>query len=139
MSTESDIAAALAAARLRAVRMALLSLHKVLLDAERARYAAANGPIESPHRALQLVLKDPWFAWLRPISELIVEADERLSDDRPVAAEEAEAYAGRALGLLQQDLGGVDFRREYHRSLQELPDAVMAHAAVVKLASPSRS
>jgi hypothetical protein len=129
------VAQALAAAKVRAIRTALLHLHKTLIDAERIRYGRAHDrPIEGPHHALQLVLRDPWFAWLRPIAEMIVQADERLSDDRAVTPGEAEAYAAQALELLQQDLGGEDFRREYHRSLQELPDAVVAHAQVVKLA-----
>ncbi len=134
-NNDAEVVAALAAARLRAIRTALLALHKTLIDAERTRYGRAHGrPIESPHHALHLVLHDPWFAWLRPISELIVQADERLSDDRPVSADETESYAGEVLGLLQQEGGGPDFRREYHRSLQELPDAVVAHAKVLKLA-----
>ena len=82
-------------------------------------------------------MRDPWFAWLHPISELIVRADERLADDRPVSAGEADAYAGQVAGLLQQDAGGADFRREYNRSLQEVPDVVVAHASVVKLSVKS--
>ena len=131
-----DIVAALAAARMRAVRMALLTLHKVLIDIERTRYGRAHGaPIDSPHQAFQLLMRDPWFAWLRPLSELIVQADERLADDRPIAPADADAYAAQALALLQQDAGGADFRREYHRSLQQAPDVVVAHSAVVKLAA----
>ena len=137
-SKAADIAAALAAARLRAIRTALLVLHKALIDTERGRYARANGPVDGPHQLLQLVLRDPWFAWLRPIAELIVQADERLADDRPVRTDEADAYAADALGLLQQDQGGGDFRREYHRSLQETPEVVMAHAAVVNLAAKEK-
>jgi hypothetical protein len=132
-SNDAEVAAALAAAKLRAIRTALLNVHKTLLDAERIRYGRAHGPIGSPHQALQLVLRDPWFAWLRPISELIVQADERLSDDRGVTPDDAEAYGAEVLSLLQQEGGGPDFRREYHRSLQELPDVVVAHARVVKL------
>jgi hypothetical protein len=134
-SKAADIAAALAAARLRAIRTALLVLHKALIDTERDRYARAHGPVDSPHQLLQLVLRDPWFAWLRPISELVVQADERLADDRPIAAGEADAYAAQATGLLQQELGGADFRREYQRSLQETPEVVVAHATVVRLAA----
>jgi len=132
---DADVAAALAASKIRAIRTALIALHKALLDAERTRYGRAHGPIENPHQALQLVLRDPWFAWLRPISELIVQADERLADDRPVRVEEADAYTAQVLGLLQHELGGPDFRREYHRSLQETPDVVVAHSKVVTLAA----
>lgn len=132
----ADVPAALAAAKMRAIRMALLHLHKALIDVERLRYGRAQGrPIDSPHEALQLLLRDPWFAWLRPISELIVQADERLDDERPMTREEAEAYAAQALALLQQDAGGADFRREYHRSLQDVPDVVVAHSTVVRLAA----
>ncbi len=137
-SKASDIVAALAAARLRAVRTALLVLHKALIDAERGRYARAHGPVDSPHQLLQLVLRDPWFAWLRPIAELIVQADERLDTDQAITTTEADAYATQVLGLLQRDLGGPDFRREYHRSLQETPEIVLAHAAVLRLAAKER-
>lgn len=132
-SKATGVAAALAAARIRAIRTALITLHKTLIDTEQRRYARAHGPIEGPHQALQLLMRDPWFAWLRPMAELIVRADERLADDRPVAIDEAESYAAQTLGLLQQDLGGPDFRREYQRSLQETPDVVVAHAAVVRI------
>jgi hypothetical protein len=134
-SSEAEVAAALAASRVRAIRMALLMLHKTLLDTERVRYARIHGPIESAQQAFQLVLRDPWFAWLRPITELIVQADERLAEDRPVQVDEAEAYAAQAMGLLQNDGGNADFRREYHRSLQEVPDVVVVHAKVVALAA----
>jgi hypothetical protein len=138
-SNDADVASALAAAKLRAIRTALLGLHKTLIDAERVRYGRAHGrPISGPHEALQLLLRDPWFAWLRPVSELIVQADERLSDDRPVSPDEADAYASEVLALLQQDNTGSDFRREYHRSLQELPDVVVAHAKIVKLAGKGK-
>jgi hypothetical protein len=69
---------------------------------------------------------------------LIVQADERLDADVAITADEAEAYAAQALGLLQRDLGGGDFRREYQRSLQETPEIVVAHAAVVRLAAPEK-
>jgi hypothetical protein len=133
--SDADVAAALAASKVRAIRTALLALHKTLIDAERARYGRAHGPIENPHQALQLLLRDPWFAWLRPIAELIVQADERLADDRPVRVEEADAYSAQVLGLLQHEVGGADFRREYHRSLQETPEVVIAHSKVVTLAA----
>jgi hypothetical protein len=133
-SPDSELAMALASARMRAIRMSLLNLHKTLLDAERHRYQRAHGvEIGSPHQVLQLVLRDPWFAWLRPISELIVQADERLSDDHPVQMEDVRAFASQVQQLLQHDLGGPQFRDEYHRSLQDLPDVVMAHAQIVKL------
>jgi hypothetical protein len=132
-SSDSDLANALAAAKLRAIRMGLLALHKAVLDAERLRYERANGRIESAGRALQLVLGDSWFAWVRPIAELIVQADERLADEAPVRMDETDAYATQVVALLQQEGGGALFRDEYQRSLQDVPEIVIAHARVVAL------
>ena len=133
-SNDTQIAQARAMARVRALRLGLLALHKALLDTEQRRYERVHGRIEGPHQALQLVLKDPWFAWVRPISELIVEVDARLDDDDvPLQWAEAQAFRGQIAGLLQQDLGSETFRDQYRRSLQDEPDVVMAHGKLVAL------
>lgn len=112
------VPAALAAAKLRALRMALLALHKTLLDHERLRYERANGRVESPGQVLNLVMNDPWFAWLRPMSALVVQADERLDSDDGVSAADVTAFSGQVRQLMQ----GPDLER----ALQESPEAVMA-------------
>jgi hypothetical protein len=133
-SNDPQIAQARAVARVRALRMGLLALHKTLLDAEQRRYERVHGRIEGPHQALQLVMKDPWFAWVRPISELIVEVDARLDDeDVPVQWAEAKTYRGQVAGLLQEDLGSEAFREQYRRCLQDEPEVIIAHSKVVAL------
>jgi len=132
-SNDAQIAQARAVAKVRALRLSLLALHKTLLEAEQRRYERAHGRIEGPHQALHLVLKDPWFAWVRPISELIVEVDARLDEDAPLQSAEAQTFRSQIAGLLQQDLGSETFREHYRRSLQDEPDVVMAHARVVAL------
>jgi len=117
---------AVAAAKLRAMRMALLVLHKTLLDHERLRYERTHGRIESAGQALQLVMNDPWFAWLRPISALVVQADEKLDDDNGVSASDVAAFAGQTRDLLQGPGGGPDFQAAFQRVLQEAPEAVVA-------------
>jgi len=131
--SESSVVAALAAARLRALRTALLTLHKSILDAERRRYERAHGRIEGPHEALRLVMHDPWFAWLRPLANLIVAADERLADEAPVTPADVERVGEHVRGLLQLELGGDGFRTEYQRTLQETPEVVIAHGKVLAL------
>jgi hypothetical protein len=69
----------------------LLQQHKLLLDRQRGKYEAIHGPIGGPGPFLNLVLSDPYFAWLRQISTLIVEIDEALS--RRSTAGQAEADA----------------------------------------------
>jgi hypothetical protein len=69
---------------LQELRDALLDLHKTLIDSERAVYETNVGPINSPHHFLQLLSGDPWFAWLRPVSQLIVAMDEALDAKEPL-------------------------------------------------------
>src|ERR1051325_6370928 len=68
--------------RLGAVRRALLKLHKALLDDERIEFERVRGRIASSGEFLQLVLNDEWFAYLRPLSALVVQIDELLDDER---------------------------------------------------------
>ena len=63
---------------------ALLKLHKALIDSERVVYEKEVGPIKSPNHFFQLLTSEPWFAWLRPISQLIVAIDETLDDKEPL-------------------------------------------------------
>lgn len=129
---DADIAAALAASRLRAWRTGLLHLHKILVDAELARYAAAFGPVNGPHHALKLLSDDPWFQWLRPFVVLVVQMDERLADRRPLTLAEVEAFRVETRSLLRSPVD-TPTGRDYQRSLQELPDAVMQHAKLIEL------
>jgi hypothetical protein len=129
-----DLIAAMAVARLRAVRIGLLALHQALLTAERQRYERRHGRIAGPQQALQLVLDDPWFAWLRPMATLIVQIDERMADDdTALTPEQVDSYLQEVRGLLQGQLGGEAFVTEYHRSLQERPEVVVAHGQVTAL------
>ncbi|HQV47302.1 MAG TPA: hypothetical protein PL109_12760, partial [Nitrospira sp.] len=61
----------------------LLRLHKALLDSERVSYERVHGRIETNGAFFQLVLGDAWFAWLRPLSQLMVKIDE-LSEEKEI-------------------------------------------------------
>jgi hypothetical protein len=63
------------------VRLRLLRLHRALLDAERAEHERVHGTI-TPAAFLQLLIADPRFAWLRPLSEIIVGLDEAVLERR---------------------------------------------------------
>jgi hypothetical protein len=132
---DDTVKTALAAARLRAIRLALLSLHKELIDAERVRYERAHGRIRSRHEALRLLLQDSWFAWLRPLAALIVEIDERLDAGDPIDADGVQAFTRQVRALLTAEASGDGFRREYHRMLQDVPAVVVAHGRVATLLS----
>jgi hypothetical protein len=73
--------------RLTEIRQVLLTLHKAVLDSERTAYELVHGPIQGPAAFLQLLINDNWFAWLRPITTLVVQIDETLAAKRPPASE----------------------------------------------------
>ena len=127
-SSEGPALPAAVRARITAARQGLLVLHKALLDYERIRFERIHGRVESSGAFLQLVLNDPHFAWLRPVSELVVQMDRVLASDEPGAEVDADMIMTQAGTLLRADEEGQGFGRQYHRALQESPDVVLAHA-----------
>ena len=122
--------------RLEQARRALLHVHRALLEVERIRYERQNGRVDGSGALLQLVLNDPWFYWLRPISTLIVQIDDWLDADPPPApdaASAAELLLAQVRDRLRPDAEGADFQQRYHRLLQEEPTVAVAHAEVRKL------
>jgi hypothetical protein len=118
--------------RLSRSRNALLDLHKTLVDSERIAYEKTVGAIQSPNHFLQLLTGDPWFAWLHPISELIVSMDEALDGKAPLTGAMVAAMIEQAGQLLVASEVGEGFSRHYFDALQENPDVVFAHAEVMK-------
>ena len=129
---EDLVARALAVARVRALRLALLALHKTLIETERRRYERDHGRIESPHAALRLVLEAPAFQWLHPLAEVIVQMDEKLAEEGAIGVAESESFVDRVRNLLYGEDANERFRQEYRRTLQEAPEVVMGHAEVAK-------
>jgi hypothetical protein len=119
--------------RLRDVRQSLLRLHKDLMHWEREAYERAHGRIETSYEFLRLVMHDQWFGWLHHLSELVVQIDEMLAADEPVAESAARAVRDQAKLLLTPSETGGQFQRKYFDSLQHSPDVVLAHAEAIKL------
>lgn len=121
-------------ARIESIRNALLSLHKILLETERVRYERTNGRINDMFQLLNLTINDPAFAWLRPLSALIVQIDEQLDDkEKPLTSAQAGVLIKEVRLLLTPSQVGNDFQRNYHWALQESPDAVIAHSSTLRL------
>ena len=119
--------------QLQKVREALLELHKTLVDSERVGYEAALGPIPSPNHFLRLLSSDPWFAWLLPLSGLIVTIDEALDRRIPLSPNEAQDLLTQTRRLLVASEEGHGFPRSYFEALQRDPDVIFAHSRVVLL------
>jgi hypothetical protein len=112
---------------LEAARLALLDVHKALLDHERVTYERFRGRVPNSGAFLQLVINDPEFAWLRPISELVVQIDELLVTDAPAAPADAKTLLAQARDLLRPDENGEAFQQRYYRAIQEAPEVTVAH------------
>jgi catechol 2,3-dioxygenase len=115
---------------LRAVRGRLLGLHKALLDDTRAAYEMDRGRVRSTGSLLQLVISDPWFAWLHPLSELVVRIDETIEPGSPATEGDAAALVEQVERLLTPGENGDPFSRRYFEALQRQPAVVLAHADV---------
>jgi hypothetical protein len=114
------------------LRHSLLDLHKKLIESERAVYEANVGPIDSPHHFFQLLTNDPWFAWLRPVSQLIVAIDEALDAQEPSTRDNVDALINESVFLLVPAKTGGEFGERYMAALQRDPQVVLAHAQVAK-------
>jgi hypothetical protein len=119
--------------RLTELRHALLKLHKALVDSEKVGYEKTMGQIPSPNHFLQLLTKDPWFAWLHPLSQLIVAMDEALDAKEPLTADKVDALVRQSDLLLVVLESSDGFSGHYYQALQRDPDVVLAHAEVAKL------
>jgi len=114
------------------LRKALLHLHKTLLDWERAAYERIHGRA-SASELLKVIVEDPQFAWLRPISELIVRIDETVDNEADDTPADVNALVARARAVVAADEAGPPNAQRYYAALQEHPDAVLAHRAVTKV------
>jgi hypothetical protein len=119
------------------LRHTLLRLHKTLLEWERSGYERIHGRMTG-HTLLQTILNDPQFAWLRPISELIVYIDAALENERSDLAAERETVVARARALISPDAAGPAHADRYRAALQDSPDAIVAHRDVAHVLKKNR-
>jgi catechol 2,3-dioxygenase len=115
---------------LRELRTRLLNLHKVLLEDAKAAYEMDRGRVGSPGNLLQLVINDPWFAWLHALSELIVRIDQSVARDSGATAADGADLIEQVGRLLTASEDGEGFARRYFEALQRQPAVVLAHADV---------
>ena len=122
------------------LRRALLPLHKALLEWERSAYQRKHGRRVVKGELLRVVVSDPQFAWLRPVSELIVRIDQTLDTEAPDTVVDVHAIVAQARRLVAPDEAGTPYQQRYLAALQEVPDVVIAHRAVTAVLKhvPSR-
>jgi len=115
------------------LRNGLLRLHKCLLDSERASYERDVARIKSVGEYFNLVMSDPWFQWLRDLSQFIVLVDETLDLDEPATDADAERLIGQARELVSPSENGGGFARRYFEAMQRDPAAVLGHRDMIQV------
>ncbi len=118
--------------------VALRGLHRALIQNARRDYERDHHQVLTSGRFLQLLMSDAFFAWLRPLSELMADVDHICDFDR-VARDELSDAVRAAVELLiggQRTTGPFEaFGRHYRTYLTDDPDVAMAHADVKRAVS----
>ena len=115
------------------LRHALLPLHKTLLEWERKAYEREHGRKMGGGELLQVITTAPQFAWLQPISELIVRIDQALDEEAPDTTVDVDTIVTQARRLVAPDQTEKPYSERYLTALQEVPDAVVAHSKVTAI------
>jgi hypothetical protein len=118
--------------RLVALRLALLRLHKTLLNMERRDYERANGHV-STGELFRLVIDHPQFAWLHNISEFVVRLDEALAAEAPITPQDTSSAIVLARKMFAPSESGDGFQKKYFDAIQLDPAVVMDHAELARL------
>jgi hypothetical protein len=109
-------------AALREISKALIPLHRHLIDAARSDYAFAYDTAATPSQLVELLQNDPFFAWLKPLTALIVDIDE-------MARRDFDEASVRAIPRRIEEMFAVE---QYVTMLQRDVEVAGAHAVVRK-------
>lgn len=124
--------------KLVALRIALLRLHKSLLEMERRSYERQHGKVNAGE-LFRLVVDDSQFAWLHNISEFVVRIDETLTGEAPIAPADASVAFDLARKMFAPNESGDGFQKKYFDAIQSDPAVVMEHAELARLFSAESS
>ena len=127
MHTPDDPIRAEVRAALREAWKQLMPLHRALIDSASAEYSAQVNPPSGPGHLLQLLQDDPFFAWLKPLTSLIVDIDSMSRTDFE------PADVSGIVERLERFFGGnaeAAFAVRYVPLLQRDVDVAIGHAAM---------
>lgn len=110
----------------------LRRLHRVLVEASRRDFERQRHAVMSAGELLQLLTSDAHFAWLRELSELIVDLDVLLEVDPVPGDDDAAAVRAEVERLLAPPAaaGGEGFGARYWPWVHDDPQVAIAHGEV---------
>ena len=118
--------------KLITLRLALLKLHKTLLNMERRNYEREHGAVKTGE-LFRLVIDHAQFAWLHNISEFVVRIDETLAAKEPVTPEYTATAISLARKMFVPTESGDSFQKKYFDAIQRDPAVVIEHAELARL------
>lgn len=116
-----------------AVARALRSLHRVLAERARRDLEAAQQTVIQPGAWLSILTADPGFAWLRSLSELIVDLDVYLEADPAPADDDASSIRAEIERLIAPSAvpgTETEFSRNYWRYVHDEPNVAVVHGEI---------
>lgn len=124
------------AANWKDLAAALRDLHRTLFEHARRDYERAHATSVTAGELLNLLTSDAEFAWLRSLSELMVDLDlvrEAAADERDALAATVRAAVEHVLSIPQAPAIAGAFAQRYIDYLHDDPHVAMAHAAVKRV------
>src|SRR5881296_1170456 len=118
--------------KLLTLRLALLRLHKTLINMERREYEREHGHVNTGE-LFQLVIDHSQFAWLHNISEFVVRIDESLAAKEPITPEYTKVAFSLARKMFVPTESGDAFQKKYFAAIQNDPAVVIEHAELARL------
>jgi len=116
------------------LRRTLRDLHRALVERASRDYVWAQQRLTQPDpgELLQMLTKDPEFAWLRGLSELMVDIDIARddADNRDRTAPDIRVAVERFITAPADLSTADDFAQRYWPYVQQDPQVAMAHGAV---------
>ena len=117
----------------------LRELHRALMECARRDYEREHKVALDPAERLRLLTADPFFDWLRELSELMVDIDLLRDAEPPVLAEIAPVVRSAVEHFITPpkppESGGA-FAQRYWPYLQDDPYVAMAHADLKRALEP---
>jgi hypothetical protein len=114
------------------IRHGVLALHRAIVAFEKAGHERRHGRMTAA-AFLAVLVEAEEFAWLRPLTTLIVQLDEVLDEPEPSDADSLDAWRSQLRALLTPSAAGSAFQQRYAQLLQSSPDVALVHATVMRL------
>ena len=114
------------------IRHSLLELHRTIVTVEKVAHERLHGRT-SASDFLDVLVNSAEFAWLRPLTALIVQLDELLDAPDQEGADSLANWVTETRAVLTPSAQGSAFQQRYGELIQASPDVALAHASLMRV------